>query len=190
MAWRLLNGLASPWAMARRSPIWGIWAWRAWGLPGRWPDGGRKNTVARRTRRLLPHLTCLWGHVKSIVSTEQHSGKNCMNAAIGMIFIGRFPRLIKASSTHLLYGNDFSNSKCVPKIFWVWRDIFFARGRILLMGAAAGRSNNRALPPEYRTIYIYFVVLKGEILFMLWSLQLYRYNNCSKTITPGPNWNN
>ena len=30
-------GLASVWVMARRRPIWRIWAWR---LPGRWPDGG------------------------------------------------------------------------------------------------------------------------------------------------------
>ena len=24
----------------QRMPIRGIWAWRAWSLPGRWPDGG------------------------------------------------------------------------------------------------------------------------------------------------------
>ena len=39
-------------------------AWRAWRLPGRWPDGGRGSTVARWTRRraapayaLIPDLT-------------------------------------------------------------------------------------------------------------------------------------
>ena len=35
-----MTGLASAWAMARRRPIWRIWAWRTWCLPGRWPDGG------------------------------------------------------------------------------------------------------------------------------------------------------
>ena len=40
-------------------------AWRAWRLPGRWPDGGRRSTVARWTRRRaapsyapIPDLTC------------------------------------------------------------------------------------------------------------------------------------
>ena len=35
-----MTDLASAWAMARRRPIWRIWAWRTWRLPGRWPDGG------------------------------------------------------------------------------------------------------------------------------------------------------
>ena len=35
----------------RWNPIRGIRAWRAWRLPGRWPDGGRRSTVARWTRR-------------------------------------------------------------------------------------------------------------------------------------------
>ena len=33
----------------KRRPIWRIRAWRAWRLPGRWPDGGRRRTVARWT---------------------------------------------------------------------------------------------------------------------------------------------
>ena len=33
------------------SSVWRIQAWRAWRLPGRWPDSGRKSTVARWTRR-------------------------------------------------------------------------------------------------------------------------------------------
>ena len=55
-----------------RSPIWGIRAWRAWRLPRRWPDGGRRSTVARWTRWLaatayapifhsdLTYLTLAW----------------------------------------------------------------------------------------------------------------------------------
>ena len=35
-----MTGLAFYWAMTRRRPIWRIWAWRTWRLPGRWPDGG------------------------------------------------------------------------------------------------------------------------------------------------------
>ena len=35
----------------RWSPIWRMWASRAWRLPGRWPDGGRRSTVPRWTRR-------------------------------------------------------------------------------------------------------------------------------------------
>ena len=35
----------------RWSPVWRIRAWRAWRLPGRWPDGGRRSTDARWTRR-------------------------------------------------------------------------------------------------------------------------------------------
>ena len=35
----------------RWGPIRGIRAWRAWRLPGRLPDGGRRSTVARRARR-------------------------------------------------------------------------------------------------------------------------------------------
>ena len=61
------TGLASAWAMARRKHIWRIWKWRAWRLPGRCPDGGRKSTVARWTRwrdapayTTMPDLTCLW----------------------------------------------------------------------------------------------------------------------------------
>ena len=46
-----MPGLASARAMARRRPIWRMRAWRAWRLPGRWPDGGRRSTVARRTRQ-------------------------------------------------------------------------------------------------------------------------------------------
>ena len=34
----------------RWSPIWGIWAWGVWRLPGRWSDGGRENIAARWTR--------------------------------------------------------------------------------------------------------------------------------------------
>ena len=33
------------------SSFWRIRAMRAWRLPGRWPDGGRRSTVARWTRR-------------------------------------------------------------------------------------------------------------------------------------------
>ena len=34
---------------------WRIWAWRAWRLPGRWPDGDRRSTIARWTwRRVAP----------------------------------------------------------------------------------------------------------------------------------------
>ena len=43
-------------------------AWRAWRLPGRWPDGGRRSTVARWTRRrvvpayaAIPDMTCNMG---------------------------------------------------------------------------------------------------------------------------------
>ena len=35
----------------RWSSIWRMRAWRAWRLPGRWPDGGRRSTVVRWTRR-------------------------------------------------------------------------------------------------------------------------------------------
>ena len=35
----------------RWGPIWRIRAWRAWRLPGRWPDGGRRSTVVSWTRR-------------------------------------------------------------------------------------------------------------------------------------------
>ena len=31
-----MTGLASAWATARRRPVWRIWAWLAWRLPGRW----------------------------------------------------------------------------------------------------------------------------------------------------------
>ena len=56
----------------RWSPIWRIWVWRAWRLSGRWPDGGRKSTVAGWTRRRaasaytpISQLTCqmLFGNV-------------------------------------------------------------------------------------------------------------------------------
>ena len=50
---------------ARWSHVWRTWAWRAPCLSGRWPDGGRMNTVARWTRRRaapahvpIPDLTC------------------------------------------------------------------------------------------------------------------------------------
>ena len=26
--------------VAKQRPVWRMWAWRAWRLPGRWPDGG------------------------------------------------------------------------------------------------------------------------------------------------------
>ena len=42
-----MTGLASVWMMAWRRPIWKIRAWRAWCLPGRWPDGGRRSTIRR-----------------------------------------------------------------------------------------------------------------------------------------------
>ena len=45
-----MTGLASAWAMDRRSPIWRIRAWRAWRLPGWWPDGGRRSKVDAVTR--------------------------------------------------------------------------------------------------------------------------------------------
>ena len=42
----------------RWNPVWRIWAWRAWRLPGRWPDRGRRSTVARWTqRRAAPAYT-------------------------------------------------------------------------------------------------------------------------------------
>ena len=77
------TGLASAWAVARRRPIWKIWAWRTRRLSGRWPDvdlsGGhghdrpmasawamaRRRTERRWTRRRAapayvptPDLTC------------------------------------------------------------------------------------------------------------------------------------
>ena len=35
-----MTGLASAWAMTRRRPIWRIWTWRSWRLPGRWSEWG------------------------------------------------------------------------------------------------------------------------------------------------------
>ena len=48
--------LSDPWGWTMPSwvmwsPIWRLIAWRAWRLPGRWPDGGWMRTVARWTRR-------------------------------------------------------------------------------------------------------------------------------------------
>ena len=41
----------------RCRPIWRIRAWRSWSLPGRWPDGGWRSTVARRMwRHAAPHM--------------------------------------------------------------------------------------------------------------------------------------
>ena len=45
------------------SSIWMIWAWRAWSLPGQWPDGRRRSIVVSCTRQnaatthaAVPHL--------------------------------------------------------------------------------------------------------------------------------------
>ena len=59
MVWQGMTGLASVWAMARRSPIWRIWAWRGWRLSGRWPDGGLSevfNYGWNRTTDLIPFI--------------------------------------------------------------------------------------------------------------------------------------
>ena len=37
--------------------IWGIWTWRAWRLPGRWPDGGGSTVVGWTRRRAAPAYT-------------------------------------------------------------------------------------------------------------------------------------
>ena len=59
-----ITGLASAMAVARRRPMWGIWAWRAWHLPGRWTDGGRRSTVTRWTRRrAAPSYYLTWSNL-------------------------------------------------------------------------------------------------------------------------------
>ena len=66
-------------------------AWRAWRLPGRWPDGGRRSTVAKWTRRRaapayapiadLTFKTVLTTHVQaSVLSISGACGQPCTTA--------------------------------------------------------------------------------------------------------------
>ena len=65
--WSMPRGAHTLRGCVRWSPILRMRAWRAWRLPGRWPDGGRRSTVARWTRRRavpayapIPDLTSTW----------------------------------------------------------------------------------------------------------------------------------
>ena len=70
----------------RWSPIWRIRAWRAWHLPGRWPDRGRGNTVARWTPRRaspiyapLPGMTDIFLEVSIVRSDIINDSLNHMS---------------------------------------------------------------------------------------------------------------
>ena len=67
-------------------PIWSIWAWRAWRLPGRWPDGGRRSTVARWTRRraataYAPIPDLIWQNHRSLRFRDHIGVSGCLTTA-------------------------------------------------------------------------------------------------------------
>ena len=82
-------------------------AWRAWRLPGRWPDGGRRSTVARWTRRhaapacaTIPDLT----NVRFFITTAA----DCFRAVEDRVDGGSacLGDLVRASPQPAVQGED------------------------------------------------------------------------------------
>ena len=74
------------WTMPRRRPqvygcvrwrlIWRIWAWRAWRLPGRWPDGGHKRWLRWRATLAMPsYLTCSFMNLMVVISNIERKSR-------------------------------------------------------------------------------------------------------------------
>ena len=115
--------------IARRSPIWRIWTWRAWRLPGRWPDGGRRRTVARWTRRraapayapIYDLFTLTWSLVGLLVDDKRRGRLEQPSAQQGRvwtqmhqtgkrarIFRGVKHQLIATARRILIWNRDYN----------------------------------------------------------------------------------
>ena len=93
----------------RWSPIRRMRTWRAWRLPGRWPDRGRRSSVARWTRRRaapacapIPDMFLPERRGPGPPSARRH----WRNAALLLAAIGRHDALISVSTHCLLPRKD------------------------------------------------------------------------------------